>query len=82
MRPSMSLRVCRIGCLEPTCQTVKCNSVLATFMTGEDRMVITRVIVYTHAARKGHAFNNKRLCNCVTKVKAIVNASIFAVVPS
>ena len=57
LRPTQGLQV---GCLGPTCQTVKCNSALNAFMIGDDGKMITRVIVYAHAAKKGHVFNTKK----------------------
>ena len=56
-RPTPGLQV---GCLGPTCPTVKCTTALNVFMVEDDGKMSTRVIVYAHAAKKGHVFNTKR----------------------
>ena len=78
-RPTQGLQV---GCVGPTCQTVKCNTALNAFMIEDDGKMSTRVIVYAHAAKKGHVFIPNGLCNCITKVNATVDASVSALVLS
>ena len=48
------------GCLGPTCQTVKGNTDLNTFMIEDDGKMSTRVIVHSHEAKKGHVINTKQ----------------------
>ena len=57
LRPTEDLQV---GCLEPFYHTLKCNSALDAFMIGDDGKMITRVIVYAHAAKKDHVFKTKQ----------------------